>query len=110
MKKVIDYDPLTGITETYHSKPEGGFFIETKQDVAQCLRELKRSRNENAQNSSKYDFRSTFHHEASIPMVVVMKWRKELGDDPLAKRNQKWLMAKLNDPNYRYLRARNSRL
>ena len=43
---------------------------------------------------------------ASIPLVVIDQWRKEIGSDPLHLSNRKWLMLRLNDKAYSKLRTR----
>lgn len=43
---------------------------------------------------------------ASIPLIVIDQWRKELGSDPLSRENRGWLMSRLNDPAYAKLRTR----
>ncbi|MBL4753779.1 MAG: hypothetical protein JKY52_09340 [Flavobacteriales bacterium] len=43
---------------------------------------------------------------ASIPLVLIDQWRKEIGSDPLHLSNRGWLMRRLNDPAYSKLRTR----
>lgn len=103
--RFFDYDPVTGIKETYH-KTDKGFAIETTQDVQRVLDHNKRALNEDSGH-----YRGANHHPvAAIPYVVLQKWRTELGSDPLAKHNRKWLIAKLNDPDNKFLRLKGGKL
>ena len=43
---------------------------------------------------------------ASIPLILIDTWRKEIGSNPLALENRGWLMRRLQDPNYSKLRTR----
>ncbi|MBL4940915.1 MAG: hypothetical protein JKY81_04555 [Colwellia sp.] len=43
---------------------------------------------------------------ASIPLILIDTWRKEIGSDPLSVANRGWLMSRLNDPAYSKLRTR----
>lgn len=43
---------------------------------------------------------------ASIPLILIETWRKEIGGDPLSIANRGWLMRRLNDPAYSKLRTR----
>lgn len=108
MKKLIDYDPVTGIKEVFHkdaSNPNK-FYIETVQDVSSVIEHNKRLISEDSGNYRH----GNFHHVATIPHVVIERWRKELGDDPMAKRNRKWLLAKLNDRDNQFMRTKGGRL
>lgn len=46
---------------------------------------------------------------ASIPLILIDKWRKEIGSNPLSLENRGWLMQRLNDPDYSKLRTRTGR-
>ena len=105
MKRILDYDPITGITETYH-KTEKGFAIQKTQDVESVLKHNKQMLNED--NGHYRD--GNYHPVAAIPLVVIEQWWKELGDDPMAKHNRKWLIAKLNLSENKFLRLKGGTL
>jgi len=46
---------------------------------------------------------------ASIPLIIIEQWRKELGSDPLHLSNRGWLMKRLQDPAYSSLRTKSGR-
>lgn len=103
--RFLDYDPNTGLKEIYH-KTDKGFAIQTIQDVKPIL-----ERNKQLMNDDSGHYRNgNYHHVASIPLVVVEQWRKELGDDPMAKHNRKWLIAKLNDSENKFMRTKGGKL
>ena len=104
-RRLFDYDPYSGVTEYFH-KTENGFAIQTVQDVQPVLERNKALLN----NDSGHYRDGNYHHVASIPIVVIEQWRKELGDDPMAKHNRKWLIAKLNDPDNKFMRTKGGRL
>lgn len=104
-KRLLEYDPVTGLTEYFH-KTEKGFAIETVQDVEGVIEHNKKALN----NDNGHYRHGNFHPVAAIPHIVIEQWRKELGDDPLAKRNRKWLIAKLNDSDNKFLRLKGGRL
>jgi hypothetical protein len=103
--KLFDYDPIKKITETFH-KTDSGFVIKTSQDVEPILNQAKLEKSHDPGNYRN----KNYHLEAIIPDVVIEQWRKELGDDPLASRNRKWFLAKLNDRDNQMMRTRNTKL
>ena len=105
MKKVLDYDPLTGMKQEYHSNPDGTFTIKTSQDVSGLL-------NNNAEDRSAAGkgFSREMYKMASIPLNLWHQWWSELGSDPGARQNQKWLKAKLNSNEFIKLRTKEGRM
>ena len=101
MKKVLSHDAVSGITETYQSNHDGTFTIKTSQDAAPFLAD-----NASARSTADSGWKGDFHEVASVPPIVWNLWWKELGDDPGAKRNSKWLIAKLNSSDYLKLRTK----
>jgi hypothetical protein len=43
---------------------------------------------------------------ASIPLIVIDQWRKEIGSNPLHISNRGWLMKRLMSPEWSKLRTR----
>lgn len=103
MSKLLSQDGDMGAIHHY-SNSEDQTIVQTVQDVEPYLRK-------NAQERSNGDgWKGDLHKVASIPMVVIEKWQNELGDNPLAKRNRKWLIAKLNNNDYLKLRTKEGRI
>ena len=103
MKRILSQS--NGVTETFHST-DSGFVIQTTQDVEPILKNNERLRKE-----AGAGWKGNWHHYASIPMTLVVEWRKELGgDDPLAPHNRKWLNNKLNSNEFLKLRTKEGKL
>lgn len=103
-RRLIEHDSFTGITEYFHSTDDG-FKIETVQDVQPILEANKR-----IMNDSSSDWKGDWHHIASVPLILVHQWSKELGSDILSKENRKAFIAKLSDYNYSKLRTKGGKL
>jgi hypothetical protein len=103
-KRVVDYDPLSGITTTfdyYHST--GITTVGSEQDVGPAIEV-----NKMLQNSTEYTKRgikNSWLHEAFIPNIIIEKWKNEYGVNVFDKNDIKKVKALLNDPQYRYLKT-----
>ena len=108
MATFTDYDPYTGITETFYQDPMTGIIKINQSQPVQLLIDNNKIDRINAGSGWK----ETFHKVASIPLVVIDIWREELklmGDrdpNPLAKSNEKWFIAKLNSNDFLKLRTK----
>lgn len=104
MKRLLDYDPLTGVTQYFHyHESTGEWGIESVQDVDPIL-----DWNKSAQNHDSYSsngIKNEFWHVARIPIVIQEKWLREDGIDVFNKDHWKKVKSKLNDPDYRYLKT-----
>ncbi len=105
-----DFDPVTGIIDTtVHDGNE--IKIQKYQDVTPFLKSNKKDRD--IRNGS---WKGDFHKVASIPPIVIEQWVTELKAKgapdtwPLSRSNHSFLMAKLNDPEYAYLRTKEGRI
>jgi len=108
MKRLLDYDPLTGVTEIFHyDEMTGDVHIETTQDVEPILEKNKVL--QNYDDYTKNGIKNEMWHFASIPLVVQLKWLVKYGpvNDPMKKGNEKLLFRLLNDPEWRYLKTTN---
>ena len=101
-------DSFNGITETFNKdKMSGDIQIVTTQDVDPFFK-YNKAQFDNATRGFKGDM----HKMASIPPVVIEIWREELkakgGDDtnPLSAKNRKFLLSKLNSPDWNKLRTK----
>lgn len=104
MRKVFDYDPITGVTQYFHyDELTGGWGIESVQDVEPILEANKKLQNH--ETYSKDGIKNEFWHVATIPVVIQEKWLREDGIDIYNRDHWKKVKMKLNDPDYRYLKA-----
>lgn len=80
MKRLLDHDPITGITEWFHyDEATGQRHVETVQDVEPFIELCKTLRND--EEYSKRGIKNEMWHYAKIPMVVEDKIRREHGID-----------------------------
>ena len=104
MKRLLDYDPLTGISQYFHySESTGEWAIESVQDVDTILDMNKSMQND--ESYSELGIKNEFWHVARIPVVIQEKWLREDGIDVFNKDHWKKVKRKLNDPDYLYLKT-----
>lgn len=104
MKRLFDYDPMTGITEYFHyDEKSGKWAIETVQDV-ELLLDLNKAKQNNT-DYSKDGMKREWWHVATIPPVIQLKWLREDGIDIYNKDHWPRVKQKLNDPDWKYLRT-----
>lgn len=100
--RFLGYDPALGLTEAFHIAPgQSSFAIETMQDVEPILENNKRRQNDGDGFTASREGR----YIASIPLVIIEKWKNELGVDIFNKNHQPAIRRLLNDPDWRYLRT-----
>lgn len=105
-KRLLDHDPVTGVTEwTHYDHMTGDIHVETVQDVEPVL-----DANKGFQNNDEYTakgIKGEMWHYASIPIVVQMRWLTEYGskDWPMRPGNEKLLFRLLNSPEWKYLKT-----
>lgn len=103
-KRVLDYDPYTGITTNFDYIPETDTtIIEREQDVSVILDANKAIQNETW--ISQKGIKDGWWLYGQIPMIVIEKWINEYGVDVFNKDHQKAVFKLLNDPQYRYLKT-----
>lgn len=102
MKRLLDFDPDTGLT-TWHDYDDttDTTFISYDQDVAPIL-----DANRDAANDATGPM-GEMVHVASIPVSVQLKWFVEKGVDVLNPDHQTAVARLLDDPDWRYLKCRN---
>lgn len=105
MKRILDHDAYTGLTQIYHGNSDGSFAIQTVQDITPFL-----SNNKEDRSAASSGWKGEMHEVASIPPIVWHTWWKELGSDPGARHNRPWLIAKLNSKEFLGLRTKEGRL
>ena len=107
-RRFFSHNKLTGVTQFWHDLGDGRFAIESVQDVEGRLERNKALANHGDGGFSE-DPDKWLKRIASIPNVVVLQWLKEgldvLNGDPRDPEFKRKLAAKLNDPDYRYLRT-----
>jgi hypothetical protein len=102
--RLLDYDPLTGITQYHHFDPVTEVTtIETIQDVEPILNANKAMQNDTAY--SKRGIKNEMWHAACVPNIIQEKWLREKGVD--VWNNDHWPKVKrlLNDPDWKWLKT-----
>lgn len=108
MKRLLDHDPLTGVTEIFHyDELTKDVHIETRQDCAPIL-DLNRAL-QNDDDYTKNGIKNEMWNYAFIPIVVQLKWLMQYGpeNDPMRKGNGKLLFSLLNSREWRHLKRTN---
>lgn len=99
MKRLLDYDPQTGVSTIFHGSDDGeAFTIETIQDVTPILDENKAHQNEGFNKSSE------LWHAATIPAVVQLEWLTKYGIDLYNRDHMPAVKRLLNSSDYSHLR------
>lgn len=103
-KRIVDYDPLSGITTTFeYDHLTDTTYIGREQDVSFILDNNKVL--QNSEDYTKHGIKNEWWHYATIPNIVIEKWRNELGVDVFNKNHEKKVYSLLNQPEYRYLKT-----
>ena len=110
MGKILSVNNFTGITETFH-EVDNKVIIHKTADISAELANNKREL-----NSKGSGFKESWHKVASIPTIIIERWREELkakgnpDPNPLSVNNRTFLIAKLNDKSFSALRTKEGRL
>jgi hypothetical protein len=99
--RLFDVDEWAGTKTIFHPDGEGGFHLETLQDVEPVL-EANKILHADVDERARY---GEWTRVASIPLVVWEEWKKE-GD----VRDPNFLRKKLNDRDNLYFRTRPGRI
>lgn len=92
-----------GLTDLYlHYDDRTGDVVgwENRQDVGAVLENNKA----NATHNDGFSPDRSLRRVASIPTIVIEKWRREYGVDVMNPEHMPKVMALLRDPDWRYLR------
>lgn len=109
MKRLIDHDPLTGVSQYHEYDPlTKRTTIETTQDVTPFLESNKIFRD--CDDYSKKGIKNEWWHTATIPVVVQYKWLKEHGVDIYNKDHAQKVNQMLDMPEWKYLKCTNGRI
>lgn len=109
MTKFVDYDPYTGITETFE-KDGDKIHIKQSMDLQPFIDSNHQGRRDNK------GWQGEWHKVASIPPLVIEMWNQELKEhghtdcNCLSKENKVWFMAKLNNSDFIKLRTKEGKV
>lgn len=105
MKRIVDYDPLSGATTYFDYVPETDTtqIITEFDDVAPLLELNKAMQNDD--DFTKKGIKNGWWLYASIPNSLIHKWLIEDGINVYRREDEKRVFRKLNSPEYRYLKT-----
>ena len=105
MKRILDYDPITGITTTFDYVPETDTTVLYREqaDVDLILEANKALRND--EEITKKGIKEGWWHYAQIPNIIIKKWMNEFGVNLYNKDHQKKVFWLLNQREYKYLKT-----
>lgn len=95
------YVSSAGIRHYWDEQPDGSVVLRSEQDVEAMLDLNKAMANENDGYTPSRDMVRL----ASIPAIVWLKWLNEDGINAYDPENADYLMRKLNDSDWRWLRT-----
>lgn len=108
MKRLLDRNPETGITEWFVGSEDGKTFqIVYEQDAQPVIEENKRKQ---SAGRAYYARDNEMWRVASIPITVQYKWMVEEGIDVLNPDHMPAVKRKLNDPDWRWLKTADVRI
>jgi hypothetical protein len=94
MKRVLDTDPVTGISHLFYADSDSNYRVVVEQDVTPILEANKRKLIDAPTRWGEWT------HVASVDLATLMQWRRE-GKD----RDQTFLRRWLNDSDHRDYRT-----
>lgn len=104
MKRILDHNPLTGVTQYHEYDPlTKRTTIETVQDVAPFLERNRVLRNDDSY--SQKGIKNEWWHAATIPVVVQYKWLKDFGVDIFNNDHAQKVSQLLDSPEWAYLKT-----
>jgi len=90
-------------TKLHYDETNDKLVVEREQNVEDILEHNKRKFNAYGDRLTTHG--ETFHHAASIPNIVIERWIKEYGFNPLDRGHEDLLKRLLNDRDNRFLRT-----
>ena len=100
-RRLIDFNRETGVAHWWLEDGEGNWAQQSSQHT-QALLDLNR---EAQSHCNPYNAQRDVRLVARIPLIIVAKWRNELGVDYFDPDHQAKVDALLNDPEWRWLRT-----
>jgi len=99
--RLLGFDPATGLAQWWLEDGEGNWAQKASQHVEGLLDLNREARN----HCNPYNGARDVRMVARIPLIVIAKWRNELGVDYWNPDHQDKVDALLNDADWRWLRT-----
>ena len=107
MKRLLDYDPVSGQAEWFEFNGDT-FTVATTQDVSPILERNKTAALDTGAKSK--GIKECWWKVATVPNLVIERWLREHNVNFYKKEDWPKVQKLLNDPDYRYLRSSLGRL
>lgn len=103
MSRVIDYDPLTGLTTTFdYIAAEDKTVLTYTQDCTRIIEDNKQAMLD--EDMHKAGSKEEWAHYARIPIVVQYEWLQKFGVNFANPDHWPGVVKLINSPDYRYLK------
>ena len=102
MQRLLDYNPLTGMSISFEYNADDSITIGHHQDTTPVIEANKAALLD--LDEHKRASKAEWAHYAKIPEIVILEWRAKYGVDFHNPNHFKKCMALLNDPEYKYLK------
>ena len=101
MERILDYNPLTGMTVTFQVKDDN-VVITHKQDATPIIEDNKWALLDI--DTHRKQAKNDWAHYAKIPEIVQMEWKVKYGVDFMDSNHWPKVLKLLEDPEYKYLK------
>ena len=103
MERVVDVDPLTGLTTVFDwDETENRFRLGYKQDCSNVIDSNKEALLDTSRH--RQEAKEEWAHYAKVPTIVQYEWLYKHGVDFAKKDHWPGVMRLLNSPDYKYLK------
>lgn len=103
-KRVLDYNPYTGITTSFDYDPVSDQTIIGREADPTAYVEYGKELQKH-EEYSKDGIKKGWWHYCIFPPIIIEKWLKEHGVNVFNKDHQKAVFRLINQPEYRYLKT-----
>lgn len=105
MKRLLDYNPLTGESVIFEDNQDGTFNLHHMQARAVVDAILEGNKEmANDKELTRRGFKKDWWKYATIPNVIIMKWKQE-GVDIFNRDDRKKMFQLLNSRDYKHLKT-----
>ncbi len=105
MKRLLDYNPDTGMRQWFIGGENGEWHIHYEQDAQPIIEANKEKQSYGREYYVSRDAEGEYHKVASIPIGIQYKWMVEYGVDIMNKDHMPKVKKLLNDPDWRWLKT-----
>lgn len=103
MSRLLDYNPVTGMTMTFaYDHATDNVIITNTQDATPVIEENKWALLDT--DTHRRQAKEGWAHYAKIPDIVAMEWKAKYGVDFMNSNHWTKVLSLLEDPEYKYLK------